>query len=133
MLKVKITDKEALEGLELERVTQYLNEHGWKKSRITYNQIADYWNINAPYGDGELLEVIVPRVDTRDKVLQLSDVITACANVENRSQLDVYYEMQGRTSVAWEHYRGSSDSGLVDYLSWLESEYDDRYYQAMES
>ncbi len=89
-MKVQIRDKEALESLTTANLRVYLE--------------AQRWNDAGPWGEratiynqerrGRLWEIAVPfREDSSDYAEIMAEAVTTLADAEDRSQLDVFYDL----------------------------------------
>jgi hypothetical protein len=86
-IRATITDGEALREITPEMLKRYLNAHGWQPPGILH----PYWW--RPAGSYALLS---PREGCRDYALRVGEVIRALAQVEGRSELDIYCELVGK-------------------------------------
>ncbi len=96
-MKVQIRDKEALESLTTANLRAYLESQGWTDVR-RWGQRAD---IHSKEASGRLWEIAIPlREDTSDYAEIMAEAVTTLAEAEDRSQLDVFYDLSGADSEA---------------------------------
>ena len=94
-MKVQIRDKEALQSLTTANVRAYLESQGWTDVR-RWGQRAD---IHSKQANGRLWEIVIPlREDTSDYAEIMAEAVTTLAEAEDRSQLDVFYDLEGAGS-----------------------------------
>ena len=92
-MKVQIRDREALGSLTSATLRAYLEAHGWTD--------AGHWGerpvaIYCKEQDGRKCEVLVPLRDTASDYAEfMAEAVTALADVEDRSQLDVFNDLAG--------------------------------------
>lgn len=86
--RVQITDREALEAVELDQMKVYLKNKGW----IAYDErVSDEW-----VKDRKCLFVPSEKSKGMNQHLEnIRDNIRILAGLENRSQLDIYYDIVG--------------------------------------
>lgn len=95
-VKATITDGYALGLLRPESIMEHLREHGWQE------RDTNHCNIRV-WGKDDV-EVLVLMVAFRDYAQRMGDTVKSLAEVEGRSQLDVYCDLMGW--VPDEHERG---------------------------
>ena len=89
-MKVQIRDKEALESLTTTTLRTYLKLQGWTDVR-RWGKRAE---IHSKESSGRLWEVAIPlRDDCSDYAEFMAEAVTALAEAEDRSQLDVFYDL----------------------------------------
>ena len=90
-MKVQIRDRDALLSLPLRSLRSYLKYRGWKDEGQWGKRPASFYTIDQ---DGQRWSVVVPYKDTSpDYAERMSDAVSALAEVEKRSQLDVFYDI----------------------------------------
>ena len=88
---VQIQDQLALSSLSILSLRSYLTSHGWKNEGSWGSKPAI---IYAKEHGGRNWEVLVPTRDTvADYVQSMSETVEVLAAVEERSQLDVFYDL----------------------------------------
>ena len=96
-MKVQIRDKEAMESLGIANLRAYLEAHGWGDERpwgtwatiFSKEERSKIWEVAVPNEAGGLLYAE-----------SVAEVISTLAEAEDRSQLDVYYDLLGGPSDA---------------------------------
>jgi hypothetical protein len=96
-MKVQIRDKEAMESLTITNLRAYLEAHGWGDERpwgswstiLSKEERGKIWEVAVPNEAGGLLYAE-----------SVADIIATLADTEDRSQLDVYYDLLGGPSDA---------------------------------
>ena len=92
-MKVEIHDREALESLSLVSLLSYLKSHEWIDDGPWGRGLA---NLYLKEHSGKTYDIIVPIRDTLPDYAQaMSEAVEAIAAVEERSELDVFYELAG--------------------------------------
>ena len=92
-MKVEIRDREALESLSLVSLLSYLKSHEWIDDGPWGRGIA---NLYLKEHSGKTYDIIVPIRDTLPDYAQaMSEAVEAIATVEERSELDVFYDLAG--------------------------------------
>ena len=92
MIKAKITDKDALEMLEIKRLCSYLYGEEWVNLGI-WGKRADIFSKKI---DGREWELLVPHNDEiADYANVMAEIISILATVEDRSELDVFEDLGG--------------------------------------
>ena len=90
---VQIRDRAALSSLSIMSLRSYLNSHGWKKEGPWGKRPA---TIYTKEHGGRRWEVLVPVRDTiADYAESMAEAVSVLASVEERSQLDVFYDLMG--------------------------------------
>lgn len=96
-MKVQIRDREALESLTTANLRAYLESQGWTNVR-RWGQRAD---IHSKEANDRLWEIVIPlREDTSDYAEIMAEAVTTLAEMEERSQLDVFHDLAGKGSDA---------------------------------
>jgi|SRR5579884_1009865 len=85
--KCHITDTEALKILTPEQIISYLESHGWKRSYFQNR------GERFACSDHRRESVTVPYTNVGDYVTRVSEVLREASLFEDRSELDIYYEM----------------------------------------
>ena len=86
-MRVWITDTEALEAVEPERLTGYARERGWTKAE-PYGEVSDAWR-----GEG-LPEVLIPRTnEIGDYAQAVASLLEVFADGAGTDELAVYAEL----------------------------------------
>lgn len=118
-MKVQIRDREALESLTSATLRAYLEARGWTD--------AGHWGerpvvIYCKEQDGRKCEVLVPLRDTASDYAEfMAEAVITLADVEDRSQLDVFNDLAGIGSDAGAHtdHKGNGVTAKIE-LSRLE-------------
>jgi hypothetical protein len=100
--KVKITDKEALESIDPVDAARWLEHHGWEAGPCGWGEINEHFmssKINkyikfsrVVSGQTHIVELPIFS-DVRDYALRMAEVLEVIAYVEQRSQLEIFYEI----------------------------------------
>ena len=92
-MKVEIRDREALESLSLVSLLSYLKSHEWIDDGPWGRGLA---NLYLKEHRGKTYDIIVPIRDTLPDYAQaMAEAVEAIAAVEERSELDVFYDLAG--------------------------------------
>ena len=92
-MKVEIRDREALESLSLVSLLSYLKSHEWIDDGPWGRGLA---NLYLKEHSGKTYDIIVPIRDTLPDYAQaMAEAVEAIATVEERSELDVFYDLAG--------------------------------------
>lgn len=92
-MKVEIHDKEALESLSIVSLLSYLRSHDWQDNGPWGMGLA---NLYIKEHGGRSYHIFAPVRDTlADYAQAMSEAVEAIAAVEERSELDVYYDLAG--------------------------------------
>lgn len=92
-MKVEIRDREALGSLPLVSLLSYLKSHEWTDDGPWGRGMA---NLYLKEHDGRTYHIFVPVRDTlADYAQAMSEAVEAIAAVEERSELDVFYDLDG--------------------------------------
>ena len=91
-MKVQIQDKEALDSLTVASLRAYLESHGWSNDRpwgtwstiLSKEERGKTWEVAVPNEAGGLLYAEI-----------VAEIIATLAEVEDRSQLDVFQDLAG--------------------------------------
>ena len=114
---VQICDRAALSTLSIVSFHSYLESRGWNNQGPWGQRPA---TIYSKESGGRAWEILVPTRDTlADYVPAVAETVAILAEVEERSQLDVFYDLKGAGADV---IRVSSANGLADKpLSLLQS------------
>lgn len=85
-LKATITDSEALRAITPEMMKAYLQAHGWK---LDAGDLWGRWRMGAEYIFAEL-DIF------DDRAIRAAEALQTLAQIEDRSQLDIYCELVGK-------------------------------------
>ncbi len=95
-MKVEIRDWKALSSLSLSSLRSYLTSHGWIDGGAWGGGSA---TIFFKESGGRAWDVLVPMQDAAaDYAYRMGDAVTAIASVEERSQIDVFYDLARRSA-----------------------------------
>ena len=90
-MKVQIRDRDALLSLPLRSLRSYLKDRGWKDEGQWGKRPASFYTIEQ---GGQRWSVVVPFKDTSPGYAErMAEAVSALAEAEKRSQLDVFYEI----------------------------------------
>ncbi len=96
-MKVQIRDKEALDSLTVANLRAYLEAHGWGDERPGWGDERPWgtWAaILSKEGGGKMCEVSVPNEAGGPLYAEsVAEIIATLAEAEDRSQLDVFYDL----------------------------------------
>ena len=93
---VQIKDRKALSSLSLGALRAYLNARGWKDEGAWGSRPASIFTTDR---DDTNLEILVPMRDTvADYAEAMAEAVAVLAYHEDRSQIDVFYDLQGAKS-----------------------------------
>lgn len=96
-MKVQIRDRDALSSLTTLNLRSYLESQGWADGGFWGKRAS----IHAKEHGGRSWEVLVPLRDTAsDYAESMAEAVAVLAAVEERSQLDVFRDLQGAGSAA---------------------------------
>ncbi len=120
-MDVHIMDTPALERVSPIMFRAYLESRGWVHEQTWRNRIMVWSN---SYG-GEAREALVPLREQSDVyAVRVSEAVTLLAEFEERSQLDIYYDLLGAGSdvIRLRPLKGSAQTGWdfsdsVDFLT----------------
>jgi hypothetical protein len=91
-MKVQITEAAVLRRVSPTVLTAYLDTHGWTRQETWQNRIV-VWSSEQ---DGRAWEVLAPLREQSDAyAVRISEILAVLAELEDRSQLDVYYDLIG--------------------------------------
>ena len=91
-MDVQIRDSEALRRVSPTILRAYLEAHGWVQEETWRNRIL-VWSITQ---DEQVKEILAPLREQSDAyAVRISEAIASLADIEERSQLDVYYDVIG--------------------------------------
>ena len=117
-MKVQIRDKEALDSLTVENLRAYLKAHGWGNGRpwgtwatiLSKEERGKTWEVSVPNEAGGILYAE-----------SVAEIIATLSEAEDRSQLDVFYDLADPTNgaVASSNHKGD-DSMTTQELGRLE-------------
>ena len=89
-MNVQIRDAAALRRVNPTMLRAYLESHGWSRREIWRDRIA-VWSAER---DGRAQEILAPLRESSDAyAVRMSEVVAALSEAEERSQLDVYYDL----------------------------------------
>ena len=111
-MKVQIRDREALSSLSVDNLPYYLISRGWNDEGPWGNRPA---TIYTKEHGGRNWEILVPSRDTLgDHVERMAEIIAILAEVEERSQLDVFYDLSaaGADVIRMRSVNGASGKSL---------------------
>ena len=91
-MDVLITDAGALRRITPVLLSTYLSVHGWERQE-TWKERIGVWALE---GETGAVEVLVPLREQSDAyAVRMSEAVATLARVEERSQLDLYYDLIG--------------------------------------
>ena len=90
MIRVKITDREALGRISPEMLRSYLETRGWDQGE-TWRGVITIWTKTEGGQTGKILMPLSQRSDAYE--VRISEAVELLAGMEDRSQLDVYHEL----------------------------------------
>lgn len=110
-MKVQIRDRDALESLTTANLRTYLEGHGWADAgRWGERPVVIY----SKEQDGRKWEVLVPLRDTAsDYAESMAWAVTTLAEAEDRSQLDVFYDLAGTGNEATAQANHKGDGSMT--------------------
>ena len=89
-MNVQIRDAAALRRVNPTMLRAYLESRGWSRREIWRDRIA-VWSAER---DGRSQEILAPLRESSDAyAVRISEVVAALSETEERSQLDVYYDL----------------------------------------
>ena len=92
-MKVQIRDRAAMASLKIVNLRAYLNSNGWSNEGVWGERPIDVF---AKERDGRTWEILIPHRDTIGGYAEnMAESVAVLATVEERSQLDVYHDLQG--------------------------------------
>ena len=95
-MKVQIRDRKALSSLSVGNLRFYLISHGWNDEGPWGNRPA---TIYTKERGGQNWEILAPSLDTLgDYAESMAEAVKVLAEVEERSQLDVFYDLSAAGS-----------------------------------
>lgn len=95
-MKVQIRDSAALSSISISSVRAYLNSNGWTDTGIWGERPI---NVFATERHGRTWEILVPHRDTIGGYAEnMAETVAVLAAMEDRSQLDLFYDMKAATS-----------------------------------
>ena len=95
-MDAKITDSVALRRITPAMMRAYLQTQGWTQQEIWQGRIV-VWS--KEQGDEEVREILAPLREHSDVyAMRMSEAVTTISEIEERSQLDVYYDLIGAGS-----------------------------------
>ena len=108
-MKVQIRDKEALESLTIANLRAYLGAHGWSNERLW----GTWATILSKEAGGKIWEVSVPN-EAGDILYaeSVAEIIATLAEAEDRSQLDVFYDLTDPVVGAVSQNNQESSNGV---------------------
>lgn len=91
-MNVQITGSAELRRISPTALSGYLKAQGWERQEAWRNRVV-VWSRAS---QGRVNEVLVPLKEQSDAyTVRMSELLTALAGIEDRSQLDVYYDVMG--------------------------------------
>ena len=91
-MDVLITDAGALRRITPVLLSTYLSVHGWERLE-TWKERIGVWSLE---GETGAVEVLIPLREQSDTyAVRILEAVAALAQVEERSQLDLYYDLMG--------------------------------------
>ena len=90
-IKVHITDAEALERVQPAALRGYLRQRGWVHSDTWRDRIEVWTKAHS----GEYKQVLVQMKITGSYALRVSEAVGLLAELEDRSELEVYDDLAG--------------------------------------
>ena len=91
-MDVQIRDSEALRRVSPTMLRAYLEAHGWVQEEAWRSRIL-VWSITQ---DGQVKEILAPLREQSDTyAVRISETIALLAEIEGRSQLNVYHDVLG--------------------------------------
>ena len=89
-MNVQIRDAAALRRVNPPMLRAYLESRGWSRREIWRDRIA-VWSAER---DGRSQEILAPLRESSDAyAVRMSEVVATLSETEERSQLDVYYDL----------------------------------------
>ncbi len=118
---VQIRDSEALRRVSPTILRAYLDSRGWVQGETWRNRILVWSNTQ----NGQAREILVPLREQSDAyAIRVSEALALLAEIEERSQLDVYYDLIGAGAdvIRLRSLNGAGQSGWtlgdsVDFLT----------------
>ncbi len=105
-MKVQIRDKAALDALTVANLRAYLEAHGWGDERPW----GTWATILSKEGGGKMWEVSVPNEAGGLLYAEsVAEIIATLAEVEDRSQLDVFNDLAGTSAVPHNFHKGGKN------------------------
>ena len=119
-MNVQIKDAAALRQVSPKMLHSYLETKGWNYQE-TYRERAGIWAMEY---DGESVEILAPFSDISYRyAVRIAEAITVLSEVEERSQLDVYYDLLGAGAdiikLSYPNSNGNSGLSLEDRANFL--------------
>ena len=110
-MDVQITDSGALRRISTVVLNGYLESQGWNRQQSWKNRVV-VW---AKTTDGRSDELLVPIREQSDAyTVRISEVLTTLAELESRSQIDIYYDVLG-AGCDIVRVRSLNGNGQVDW------------------
>ena len=95
-VKVEIRDGAAYKKLQPEAIEAYLTSKGWRYTSI-YDGIAQFWCLGGRKGPRKLLPWVKLPIEAGaelgDHTARIVDIVQELARLENRSELEIYYDI----------------------------------------
>ena len=89
-MNVQIRDAAALRRVTPPMLRAYLESRGWSRQQTWRGRIA-VWSVER---DGHSREILAPLRESSDAyAMRMSEAVAALSETEERSQLDVYYDL----------------------------------------
>lgn len=111
MMRVQIRDKEALGSLAPENLRAYLESQGWGNDRPW----GQWGTILSKEQKGKLWEIVIPLRDEGYGYAEFMGLMVATlAEAEDRSQLDVFYDLTNSTNGTTASSNHKGDNKMTD-------------------
>lgn len=95
-IKVTIKDRNALQLIAMERISEYLFEKDWSlETRIDENELELGSRWTKTKGNNTYSIFVPTKHDKRDYASRVSEILLELEKVEDRSQLDIWAELAG--------------------------------------
>ena len=120
-MDVQVRDRPALRRVSPTAIQAYLQSHGWVHEENWRERIA-VWSLES---DGQIHQILAPLLEVSERYhARISDALATLAELEMRSQLDVYYDLIGAGAdvIRLRPLNGAGQSGWtlsesVDFLT----------------
>ncbi len=112
-MKVQIQDRDALSSLKTSNLRSYLQSRGWADSGLWGERAT----IHVKEYEGRDWEILIPLRDTvADYAEAMAEAVAVLATVEERSQLDVFYDLEGTGSqvTAQSNHKGDGSMATAE-------------------
>ena len=89
-MDVQIRDSEALSRISPPLLSRYLENHDWTREE-NWRGLNPVWST---IRDERRFQILAPLMELTDTyAVRISEAVSTLADVEDRSQLDIYYEL----------------------------------------